>query len=78
MEIADQARAMGDELRQLIRSPNPRAGLIVGAALILLGVVFLLQNLNLPWLNWVDTDVIWPILLILGGGALLIRHFRGE
>jgi phage shock protein PspC (stress-responsive transcriptional regulator) len=78
LEIADQARLMGDELRQLVRSPNPRAGLIVGSALILLGVVFLLQNLNLPWLNWVDTDVIWPILLIMGGGALLIRHFRGE
>jgi phage shock protein C len=77
-EIANQALAMGDELRQLVRSPNPRAGLIVGSALIVLGVVFLLQNLNLPWLNWVDTDVIWPILLIMGGGALLIRHFRGE
>jgi phage shock protein C len=78
LEIADQARAMGDELRQLVRSPNPRAGLIVGLALIVLGLVFLLENLNLPWLNWVDTDVIWPILLIMGGGALLIRHFRGE
>jgi phage shock protein C len=78
LEIADQARAMGDELRHLVRSPNPRAGLIVGLALIVLGLVFLLENLNLPWLNWVDTDVIWPILLIMGGGALLIRHFRGE
>ena len=77
-EIAEQARAMGDDLRQMVRSPNPRAGLIIGSALIVLGVVFLLQNLNLPWLNWLDTDVIWPILLIMGGGAILIRHLRGE
>jgi hypothetical protein len=69
---------MGDDLRQMVRRPNPRAGLIIGSALVVLGVVFLLQNLNLPWLNWLDTDVIWPILLIMGGGALLIRHLRGE
>jgi hypothetical protein len=43
-----------------------------------MGAIFLLQNLHLPWLNWLDFDVIWPILLILGGIALLIRHWRGE
>jgi phage shock protein C len=78
LEIADQARAMGDELRQIVRKPNPQAGLIIGSALVILGVVFLLQNLNLPWFNWLDFNVIWPILLIMGGGALLIRHLRGE
>jgi phage shock protein C len=77
-EIAERAREMGDELRGIVRNPNPQAGLLIGAALIILGAVFLLENLKLPWLNWLDFDVIWPILLILGGIALLIRHWRGE
>ena len=77
-EIAERARQMGDELRGIVRNPNPRAGLLIGTALIILGVVFLLENLKLPWLNWLDFDVIWPILLILGGITLLIRHRRGE
>jgi len=77
-EIAERARQMGDELRSIVRSPNPRAGLLIGAALIVLGIIFLLENLHLPWLNWLDFDVIWPILLVLGGIALLIRHWRGE
>jgi phage shock protein PspC (stress-responsive transcriptional regulator) len=77
-EIAEQARVMSDELRHMVTRPNPQAGLFIGMALIVMGVVFLIQNLNLPWLNWLDIDVIWPILLIMGGGALLIRHLRGE
>lgn len=33
--------------------------------LIVLGVIFLLENLNLlPWLNW---SVVWPVILILAG-----------
>jgi phage shock protein C len=77
-EIAERAREMGDELRNMVRSPNPQAGLLIGVALIFMGAIFLLENLELPWLNWLDFDVIWPILLVLGGIALLIRHWRGE
>ncbi len=77
-EIAERARLMGDDLRNIVRNPNPQAGLLIGAALILLGIVYLLQNLKLPWLNWLDFSLIWPILLIVGGIALLIRHRRGD
>lgn len=77
-EIADRTIAMSDELRQLVRNPNPRASLIFGSGLILLGLLTLIQNLHLPWLHWLDFDTIWPILLILGGGALLIRYLRGR
>jgi len=77
-EIAEHARQMGNELRNIVRNPNPQAGLLIGAALIVLGIIFLLENLHLPWLNWLDFDVIWPILLVLGGIALLVRHWRGE
>jgi len=77
-EIAERARLMGDDLRNIVRNPNPQAGLLIGSALVLLGIVYLLQNLKLPWLNWLDFNLIWPILLIVGGIALLIRHRRGD
>ncbi|TMD70912.1 MAG: hypothetical protein E6I81_12590 [Chloroflexi bacterium] len=46
-----------------------------GAALLVIGVYFLLQNLGL--LNWLPGDVLWPLLLILFGVYLLVRRGRG-
>ncbi|MEJ2705982.1 MAG: PspC domain-containing protein [Anaerolineales bacterium] len=77
-EIANQTRAMGEDLRKMVRDPNPQIGLIVGGSLILVGFFYLLDNLGLPWLRWFDFDVLWPILLIVGGLALLLRQSRGE
>lgn len=77
-EIVERARDVGEDLRGMMRGPNPQAGLIFGSALVLLGLVFLLQNLNLSWLGWLDLDVVWPALLIIGGVVLLLRHLRGE
>jgi hypothetical protein len=45
-----------------------------GAALVVIGGYYLLQNLGL--LNWLPGDVLWPILLILLGIVLLVR--RGD
>lgn len=77
-EIAERARQLGDELRQDLSAPNPRAGMIIGGAMILLGVVFLLRNLEVYWLRWLDFDVIWPALLIAAGLALLWRRTTKE
>jgi len=32
--------------------------------------------MNFNWLQWVDLDIIWPILLIVGGVVLLFRKGR--
>lgn len=53
------------------------AGLIIGAVLIVLGVVFLMENLNFPWLWWLDFDVLLPVLLVVAGLALLLRRPKG-
>lgn len=45
-----------------------------GAALILIGAYYLLQNLGL--LNWLRGDVLWPSLLILLGVLFLVRRGR--
>lgn len=77
-EIAERARAMGDDLREMVYRPNPKAGIIIGAALIILGVIYLVDNLHLPYLRWLNFDVVWPVLLILGGVALLLRRLKDE
>ena len=56
---------------------NPQTGLIVGAALVLLGLVFLVQNLEIAWLRWLDAGMIWPLLLIAAGAALIWRRMKG-
>ncbi len=46
-----------------------------GAALVVIGLYFLLSNLGL--LSWLRGDVLWPVLLILLGVALLLQRGRG-
>jgi cell wall-active antibiotic response 4TMS protein YvqF len=46
-----------------------------GAALLVIGAYYLLQNLGL--LKWLPGDVLWPLLLILLGVYLLVRRNRG-
>lgn len=76
-EIAERTMAMGEDLRGMVRRPHPQAGLILGSALVILGGFYLLEALNLPWLRGLDFDVLWPVLLIIGGLALLFRRSKG-
>jgi len=77
-EIAERARAMGDEVRERLSQPDPRLISLIGVVLVGFGVIFLLRELNLAWARWLDFDVLWPVLLIVPGVILIVRHFRGE
>jgi len=77
-EVADRARHMGEDFQNMVRDPHPQIALIIGASLIILGVIYLIDNLHLPWLQWINFDIVWPLLLILGGVALILRRGRGE
>jgi phage shock protein C len=76
-EIAARARTFGADVRASFQSGNPQSGLIVGVALMVLGGMFLAQNLHVVWLRWLDFDVLWPLLLIAGGAALIWRRMKG-
>ncbi len=46
------------------------------SVLIVIGLIFLLENLNLiPWLNW---SVIWPVVLILAGLHMMRKKKCGD
>jgi phage shock protein C len=75
-EIGRRARQMGDEMRDVVSTPNPRAAQFLGIALVVLGLSALIQNLNIPWLRWFNEALAWPLVLIVAGGILLFRAFR--
>lgn len=77
-EIAGRAEEIGEGVRQAVSGQPGRAGAMIGIGLILLGSVFFLQMLDLPWLNWIDWDVLWPLLLVAAGLALLWRRSKGS
>ncbi len=75
-EMASRARDMGQDVRDALNSPNPQAGIVIGAALVIWGVFALLRSLDIPWLAWMRADVLWPVLLILLGAVLIWRVYR--
>ena len=75
-EIGRRARQMGEEMRQVASQPNPRTAQFLGIALVVLGLVYLVQNLHIPWLMWFNLQIAWPIVLVFAGVLLLVRAFR--
>jgi len=59
------------------RSPDsqkPERARWIGAILILLGIIFLLDDLRLFW--WLSKDIFWPLILILIGIWLLVKRWE--
>jgi hypothetical protein len=53
--------------------PNPQANVIIGAALLALGLLFLSQNFHLAWFGAFHLGLFWPLLLIAIGGLAVWR-----
>jgi len=69
----DKVKSMGDDVQQAVTKPHPQSGLIMGVGLVVIGGFLFLERLNLSWMNWFDMDILWPVLLIVGGVVLLFR-----
>jgi phage shock protein C len=76
--FGDRIRALPGELSTTARSTNPRTVVYVGLALVLIGALALIEQLDMPWLTWFQEDLLWPLLLIAGGVALLLRRARPQ
>jgi phage shock protein C len=77
-EFERRLQGMGDDIRESARAPHPRAGLWFGAALIVVGGVLFVERLGIPWLAWIHTDIVWPVLVICIGVAFLMRGMRKD
>jgi phage shock protein PspC (stress-responsive transcriptional regulator) len=77
-DFGDRARQVGVEFGDAVRRRDPNTAKFLGIALVLAGLLILVQNLHIPWLMWLRSELIWPVLLIVGGAALLIRALRKD
>jgi phage shock protein PspC (stress-responsive transcriptional regulator) len=74
--IRERAETFRDEVSQVVNQPSKKTGLYIGVGLILVGGYIFLKNLNIPWLAWVNNNVILAGLIILAGAGLLLVALR--
>jgi hypothetical protein len=43
-----------------------------------MGGFLILKQMNVPWLSWLNSGVIWAALILIAGIALLVRGTRGD
>ncbi|MFA4957386.1 MAG: PspC domain-containing protein [Candidatus Methanoperedens sp.] len=77
-EMGDRVKEAGEGLGMAIsknieEKHSNRAGWF-GIILILLGIILLLDQLNL--IKWFDKDLLWPVIIIFIGVWLLIKRWR--
>jgi phage shock protein C len=75
-EFNRRANMMGQEMQQIVSQPNTRTVQFIGIALVVMGIVYLIQNLHLPFLFWFNDRLLWPVLIIVAGGLLLARAIK--
>jgi phage shock protein C len=82
-DMADRAREFGESIQRGVQGRRASASgeatsnsgaIIVGLAFILLGMSLLLRRLGIFW--WWNWGVMWPLLLVGIGGALLFSRLR--
>ncbi len=77
-EIGSEARSLGKEVRDLFGGGSgtlpSRRLMWLGGFVLLLGLALLAESLAL--FGWFRLDLLWPVVLILGGAVLLNRALR--
>jgi phage shock protein C len=66
-------QTVSEDFVTAVNQPDSKIGLLIGAGLVFLGGVWLIESLDIPWLWWFDFDYLWPLLLIIAGGVLIYR-----
>ena len=67
---------MGDEFANAVRQPNQKSIRYIGITLVLIGLYFFVKQLNLPWLSWLNNNVLWAAMILLAGVALLVWEIK--
>jgi phage shock protein C len=72
--LGERVKSMGSDIQQAVTQPHPQSGIILGVGLIIIGGFLFMDQMNFTWMRWFDFDILWPILLIVGGFVLLFRR----
>lgn len=73
-EMGQRAGEFASEVQRVASQPKQPALRWIGIAFVLLGGYFLLRNLDLVWLRWLNFGIRWPVLLIAAGIVVLLRR----
>lgn len=76
-QVAQGVGAIGRQVSTALHRTNPQAGLLIGGMLIVIGAIQIADRLDVAWLRWAQFDTLWPLLLVAGGIALIMRRSRG-
>ncbi|HOW92709.1 MAG TPA: PspC domain-containing protein [Anaerolineaceae bacterium] len=74
--MRERAEKFKDEFVSVVNKPGHKTGFYVGVGLVLFGIYVFIKNLNLPWLAWLNSNVILAVLIIIAGAALLYVALR--
>lgn len=77
-ELKERAGMVRDDFVDAVSSPNQNVARYIGIALILMGGFMVLKQLDVTWLKWLNSGVIWAALILAAGVALLVRGTRGD
>jgi phage shock protein C len=75
-DFSQRVEEMGRDINKAAVNPHPNTVKFIGFGMLALGVFYLLKVLNLPWLQWFNRELLFPIMLIAGGAALLYQALR--
>jgi len=85
-EMKERARALGQSAQQSLNRQKWAANwmqgktsqrmLLIGVALVVVGLLILLDNLHLLW--WFSLGKLWPLILIAVGVVVLLNNLKGK
>lgn len=59
-------------------SDRTRNAVLLGGIFIVAGAYLILRNLGFPLFAWINGDILWPLVLIIGGIFLLWRYLKQQ
>jgi phage shock protein C len=75
--IPSESQGAPGTLNTATTGGNSQGALVIGAALLILGMFLLVQTTIGVWIPWLQFGTLWPLLLILAGGAVLWNRTKG-
>ena len=80
--VVEKVREVGERVAEEVRGiPSGRGHgrILAGAALIVLGLLFLLDTLSWwHWPQWARLANLWPLILIAVGASIILEAVRGR
>ena len=80
--VVEKVREVGERVAEEVRgipSGGGQGRIVAGAALIVLGLLFLLDTLSWwHWPQWARLANLWPLILIAVGASIILEAVRGR